>query len=51
MNTLWDLTFEQSWYGGSYQTGVIGALGAPAFYDVMTIMQLEFPMLTLAQQM
>ena len=48
MKTSWDLTFERSQNGGSYQIGVIGTLGATAFYDVMTTMQLEFPMLTIA---
>ena len=51
MNTAWNLTFEQSQNNGSYQIGVIGTLGATAFYDVMTTMQLEFPMLTFAQQL
>ena len=51
MQTAWDLTFEQSQNNGSFQIGVIGTLGATAFYEVMTTMQLEFPMLTFAQQM
>ena len=50
MKTAWDLTFEQSQNGGSFQIGVIGTLGATALYDTMTVMQLEFPMLTLAEQ-
>ena len=49
MKTAWNLTFEQSQNGGSYQIGVIGTLGATALYDVMTTMQLEFPMLTFAE--
>ena len=49
MKTAWNLTFEQSQNNGSYQIGVIGTLGATALYDVMTTMQLEFPMLTFAE--
>lgn len=51
MNTTWDLTFEQAQNGGNFQIGVIGTLGATAFYETMTLMSMEFPMLLLAQQM
>ena len=51
MKTAWDLTFEQAQNNGSFQIGVIGTLGATAFYDTMTVMQLEFPMLTFAEQL
>lgn len=51
MNTTWDLTFEQAQNGGNFQIGVIGTLGATAFYETMTVMSIEFPMLILAQQM
>ena len=49
MNTTWSLTFEQAQNGGNYQIGVIGTLGATAYYEVMTTMQLEFPMLLMAE--
>lgn len=48
MNTTWDLTFEQAQNGGNFQIGVIGTLGATAFYETMTVMSIEFPMLILA---
>ena len=48
MKTAMKLTFEQQQNYGNYQIGVIGTLGAKAFRNVMTTMQLEFPMLTFA---
>ena len=51
MTTLWDQTFARVQDGGSYQIGIIGTLGATAFSQEMTTMNLEFPMLTIAQQL
>lgn len=54
MQSAWDMTFTRVLppsQGGSYQIGVIGTLGATAFSEVMTNMNLEFPMLTMASQM
>ena len=50
MTTAKELTFEQFQNGGNFQTGVIGAIGAPAFMTEINTMSLEFPMLTLASQ-
>ena len=50
LNTAYQQSFEQVQNGGSYQSGVNSKLQAKAFQDVMTNMQLEFPMLTIAQQ-
>ena len=53
MDTLWNQTFSRIEPGqepeGSYQIGIIGTLGATAFSTEMTVMQLEFPMLTIAE--
>ena len=51
MTSAWELTFERTPEGGNYQIGVIGTLGATAFMTEMQVMQLEFPMLTIAQQL
>ena len=48
MQTAWNQTYSQ---GDSYQVGVIGSLGSAAADEQMTLMQLEIPMLTLAQLM
>ena len=50
LDTAWELTFARIPEDGSYQIGVIGTLGAEAFNAAMTAMQLEMPMLTIAQQ-
>ena len=51
MSTAWDLTFTRIPEGGSYQIGVIGTLGATAFSETMNTMNLELPMLTIAEQL
>lgn len=48
MYTAKNITFERE---TSYQMGVIGKLGSEAFKDTITNMKLDFPMLTIAEQM
>ena len=48
MYTAKNITFERE---TSYQMGVIGKLGSEAFENSMTNMKLDFPMLTIAEQM
>lgn len=50
LNTAYDLTYSRTADGGDAQVGLISSIGAPAFEETMTIMQLEFPMFTYASQ-
>ena len=48
MQTAWNQTFSQ---GDNYQVGLIGSIGATALEETMTTMNLEFPMLIIAEAM
>lgn len=50
LNTAYELTYSRTKVGGDPQVGLISSIGAPAFEETMTIMQLEFPMFTYASQ-
>ena len=51
METAYDYTFARVQSGGDVEIGVLGTLGATALNVTMTQMQLEFPMLTIAEQL
>ena len=48
MQTAWNETFS---VGQGYQNGLIGSISANAFEERMATMNIEFPMLTIAQTM
>ena len=50
MDTAYNLTFARTQSKGDTQIGIIGTLGAAAFNTTINQMQLEVPMLTIAQQ-
>lgn len=50
LETAFALTYSRAKHGGTPQMGLIASVGASAFEDTMTIMQLEFPMFTYASQ-
>ena len=51
MQSAYEMTFERTLDHGNYQIGVIGTMGANAFMDRILEMQLEFPMLTMAEEL
>ena len=51
MDTAWNLTFARDQDGGDTQVGILGTLGASAFNVTINQMQLEVPMLTIAEEL
>ena len=51
MDNAWNTTLVRTQDDGSLQSGFIAGMGAPAFDTTITTMQLEFPMLVIAQEM
>ena len=51
MDTAYNQTFARVQSGGDTEIGILGTLGATAFNVTMNQMQLEFPMLTISEQL